>query len=295
MPLILDSTLDRRDFLRFSAAGFLALSLAATAAPEASAGALRLALLADTHIPADRVSGSRGFNAYEHLKSIIPSIIDSQADGMVIAGDAARLTGELDDYTAVLELLEPLAPHMPAYIALGNHDNRENFFERVQELHGARQPVEKHHVTLIEHPATRVLVLDSLLHVRKSPGHLGKAQREWLSAYLAAHTDRPVVLVFHHTLGENDSDLLDTDRLFTLLAPHPHVRAIFHGHSHRWQRYELQGIQIINLPAVGHIWTPEQPLGWVSAEFRQDGMRLTLNAFSGNREEDGKVFDYSWT
>jgi len=101
--------------------------------------------------------------------------------------------------------------------------------------------------------------------------------------------------VFHHTLGDGDNDLLDTDRLFALLAPHKHVRALMHGHSHRWQRYELSGIPVVNLPAMGHIWTPEQPLGWVEAEFRSSGMSLKLHAFSGNREEDGKSFDYTWS
>ena len=293
MPIVLSHELNRRGFLQLGALGIATLGLPA-AAQESPRDTLRLAMLADTHIPADRVSGTRGFNAYEHLKGIIPAIRDSHAHGMVIAGDAARLTGELDDYTAILELLEPLEGVMPAYIALGNHDDRDNFFERVLELHGARQPVEKNHVSVIEHPATRVLVLDSLLHVRKSPGHLGKAQREWLSAYLAQHTDRPIVLVFHHTLGDKDGDLLDTDRLFALLAPHKHVKAIFHGHSHRWNRYEMEGIQIVNLPAVGHIWAPEDPLGWVEAEFRQEGMRIRLHTFGGNQDEDGKSFDYAW-
>ena len=32
-----------------------------------------------------------------------------------------------------------------------------------------------------------------------------KAQREWLNTWLAAHTDRPVALMFHHTLGEGDN------------------------------------------------------------------------------------------
>jgi hypothetical protein len=72
------------------------------------------------------------------------------------------------------------------------------------------------------------------------------------------------------------------------------VKAVFHGHSHVWKRYERQGIPVVNLPTTAHIWTPDQPIGWVDASFRKDGMDLTLKAFSGNREEDGKVFSYTW-
>ncbi|GMW03293.1 MAG: hypothetical protein AMXMBFR84_44270 [Candidatus Hydrogenedentota bacterium] len=292
MPMALLQSMNRRTFLRASVLSSTALLMhpSATAAPDR----LHLALLSDTHIPADRLPGARGFNACEHLSSIVSDLVGTGADGLVIAGDAAQLTGEPDDYVVLLDLLKPVIEAMPVYIALGNHDNRENFHAAVSSQPGERAQVEDKHVTIIEHRDIRIVLLDSLFYVRQKGGLLGKVQREWLSAYLQEHSDRPVVLVFHHTLGDGDNDLLDGERMLRLAHSHSHVKLLIHGHSHRWQIYDHDGLPIVNLPTSAHIWTPDQPIGWVDADFRRDGATLTLHAFAGNREQDGKSFDFSW-
>jgi Icc protein len=262
---------------------------------KAAEDALHLVMLSDVHIPADRQPGARGYNACEQLTRIVPDLVAAKPDGLVVAGDIAQLEGYKEDYAVFFELLKPVTDVMPAYIALGNHDDRENFFATAGELAGERQKVEKKHITVIEHPAIRFILLDSLMYTRKTGGFLGKAQREWLNAYLAEHTDRPVALMFHHTLGDGDNDLLDVERLFKLLEPHKQVKVIFYGHSHRWDVAERQGIQTINLPTSAHIFDPKQPIGWVDAHFRKDGMKLTLHTIGGNTEQDGRVVDVAWT
>jgi 3',5'-cyclic AMP phosphodiesterase CpdA len=284
--------MDRRTFLSVSALGAAALVFGYES--HAAQDTLHLAMLADTHIPADRLPGARGYSGYEQLKSIVPDLIATKADGLVVAGDIAQLEGMKEDYAVFFEIMKPVSDVMPAYIALGNHDDRDNFFAMAGEVPGNRQKVEDKHVTVIEHAAARVILLDSLMYVRKRGGFLGKAQREWLATYLAEHTDRPVALVFHHTLGDGDNDLLDVERLFRLLEPHTHVKALFYGHSHRWEIAERQGIRIVNLPTSAHIWDQVQPIGWVETRFRPDGMELTLHAINGNKSEDGKVFDLPW-
>jgi hypothetical protein len=107
--------------------------------------------------------------------------------------------------------------------------------------------------------------------------------------------DRPTVLVVHHTLGDGDGDLLDVDRLFGLLRPYRHVKAIFYGHSHVWDRQERDGIQLINLPAVGYNFRDQDPVGWVQAWFHPSGVRLKLRAFAGNRERDGELVEVAWS
>ena len=292
MPANLLPVLNRRAFLRSSSLGAIAAIVGYSARGESDA--LRLAMLADTHIPANKLPGARGYNAYTQLQNIVPAIVATNADGLLLAGDAAQLTGEKEDYAVLLEVLQPVLAEMPGFIALGNHDDREKFFATVTKLDGSRPAVKDKHVTVIEHAAIRIILLDSLMFVRKSGGFLGKVQRDWLAGYLSANTDRPVAIVFHHTLGEGDNDLLDDIRFFQVIAPHSHVKAIFHGHSHRWQVYERQGIPVINLPTSAHIWTPDQPIGWVDATFKQDGMRLELNAFGGNTAENGKEFAFNW-
>jgi 3',5'-cyclic-AMP phosphodiesterase len=293
MPVQLMPEYSRRAFLKATVLG-AAVFVAGDALARDGDSGLHLALMSDTHIPADRLPGARGYDACRQLSCAVPGVVASRPDGLIVTGDLARHEGEVADYEVFLELIEPIRDEMPAFLALGNHDNRDNFYTAVTELKGAVQPVDEKHVSVIEHKHLRIVLLDSLLYVRRRGGLLGKAQREWLSAYLAAHVDRPVVLMLHHTLGDGDNDLLDTEYFFGLLAPHPQVKAIFHGHSHEWRRYERQGIPIINLPTTAHIRSPEQPIGWVDAVFRKDGMDLTLRAFGGNRKEDGKTVAYTW-
>lgn len=292
MPAAILPSMDRRTFLRASALGIAALVVGYES--RAGEDELHLAMLSDTHIPADRLPGARGYSGYEQLKSIVPVIAAAKPDGLVVAGDLAQLEGYREDYEVLFELLKPVTDVMPAYIALGNHDNRENFFAVAGELSGERPKVEGKHVTVIEHATVRLILLDSLMYVRKNGGFLGKAQREWLAAYLAEHNDRPVALMFHHTLGDGDNDLLDVERLFRLVEPHKHVKALFYGHSHRWELSEQQGIRLVNLPTSAHVWDPQQPIGWVETRFRKDGMQLTLHAINANKAEDGKVFDIPW-
>ena len=287
-------TFSRRAFLKANILGAVAFVTGDAFALEGVPD-LRLALMSDTHIPADRLPGARGYDACRQLSVAIPDVLATQPDGLIVTGDMARHVGNVADYKVFLELIKPVTDVMPAYLALGNHDNRDNFYTAVKELQGNLQPVQDKHVSVVEHRHVRIILLDSLLYVRQRGGLLGKEQREWLDAYLAAHTDRPVVLMLHHTLGDGDNDLLDTAFFFDLLAPYSHVKAIFHGHAHAWKRYEYRGIPIISLPTTAHIRGPEQPIGWVEALFRNDGMDLTLRAFSGNRDEDGKTVSYAWT
>ena len=251
-------------------------------------------MLADTHIPADRVNGSRGFNPWENLRAIVPSVVATKPDGVLLCGDAARLEGKLEDYRELQALLEPVAAVAPLYIGLGNHDDRKNFLEVFRNAAGIHPLIDGKHVTVIEHDTVRVIVLDSLLYTNKVPGLLGRSQREWLAGYLPTVRDRPVVLAVHHPLGDGDGDLLDVDRLFALLRPHRHVQAVIYGHSHVWQLGKRDRIHLINLPAVGYNFRDQDPVGWVEARFRSRGVTLTLHASTGNRNEDGKSTTLAW-
>ncbi len=293
MPVQPMPEFSRRAFLKSSLLGVAVFVMGDAVALEDDRG-LRLAIMSDVHIPADRLPGARGFDACRQLTRAVPDVLSAKPDGLIVTGDLARHEGEVADYEVLLELIKPIQDTMPVYLALGNHDNRDNFQAAVKNPQGLLQPVEGKHVSVIEHGQVRIVLLDSLLYVRQRGGLLGKAQREWLDAYLAAHTDRPVVLMLHHTLGDGDNDLLDTGHLFDIIASHPHVKAVFHGHSHEWKRYEHRGVTIINLPTTAHVRSPEQPIGWVEGVFRKDGMDLTLRAFGGNRDEDGKTFPYKW-
>lgn len=254
----------------------------------------RWALLADTHIPADVNNNYRGFFPYQNLQKVVPDIISASPDGVVIAGDLARLTGQLGDYANLKELLIPIAEKRPVFMALGNHDNRENFVKVFDEIPGEKQPVEGKHIVVVNRPPTRLIILDSLFYVNKVPGLLGKAQRQWLEDYLKECDDTPTILCFHHTLEDGDGDLLDVPRLFSTIKPIRKVKAIVYGHSHEYKFSEFEGIHLINLPAVGYNFSDAEPVGWVQANLTAKGGDFTLHAIAGNKDKDGSVKKLAW-
>lgn len=297
MPIVFHHPQRRRDFLKVTLLGGASCVLAAcrsTRSLSATVPDFHLALLSDTHIPANREDRYRGFSPVENLRQVVPQVLTAQPQGVILCGDAARLEGKVEDYQELQALLAPVAAMAPVYIGLGNHDDRANFLQTFPKPPGALAAVSGKHVTVIEYATVRILVLDSLMFVNKTPGLLGKGQRDWLTACLPQMKDRPVVVFVHHTLSDGDGSLLDAERLFALLEPHRHVKAVFYGHSHVWELGERSGLKLINLPAVGYNFNDQQPVGWVDARFHSDGVTLTLRAIGGNREQDGRATTIRW-
>jgi 3',5'-cyclic AMP phosphodiesterase CpdA len=294
MPAIVQG---RRAFIETAALGGAALLTSAFrsgAPPDPSRRELRLALLSDTHVPGDRQHGHRGMNPWEHLRLAAGQVAAARPDGVVICGDVARLEGREEDYRELRALLGPVAALAPVYIAPGNHDDRASLVRVFPERPGRPAPVEGRLVTVVEHEAIRVVVLDSLLYVNQVAGLLGKAQRAWLSGFLPQAADRPLVLFVHHPPTDADGDLLDSDRLLALVEANRHVKAIFHGHAHVWSVGRRGRLPVVSLPALGYSFDDAQPVGWVDARFRGDGVSLTLRAVAGNRAEDGRETFLAW-
>jgi Icc protein len=291
------SARSRRSFLKLAGAGgvaFLARDSRAGEPPVAPRAELHLALLSDTHVPADRVSGHRGMNPWENTRVASAQVAAARPDGVIVCGDVARLQGREEDYRELKALLAPVEAVAPLYVALGNHDDRASFRRVFADTPGWPAPVDGRHVTVVEHEAVRVVALDSLLYVNQVAGLLGKAQREWLAAWLPTVADRPLVLFVHHPPSDEDGDLLDGDRLLEIVRPSRHVKALFHGHAHVWALGRRDGLHVVSLPALGYSFSDAQPVGWVDARFGPRGVSLTLRAVAGQRADDGKTTVLEW-
>lgn len=295
MPGMFHRPITRKDFLQSSAAiaGGLALSPTIHSA-ESGAGHAHLALLSDTHIPEDATNSYRGFRPVDNLKQVVPQVIAAKPQAAIINGDAARLTGEVGDYTALKHLLSPLAEVAPVHVGLGNHDDRKNFFDVFPQSEKQAATVVGKHVSVFQLGGTEFVVLDSLLYVNKVAGLLGKAQRNWLKKHLETSPDRPTVFFVHHTLDDGDGDLLDFDRIFQVMRPHRKVKAIFYGHSHRYHVDQREHVYLINQPAIGYNFNDDQPVGWLDAHFSPQGVNLKLHAIGGNESQDGKTQKVRW-
>lgn len=299
MPGLYFQPIPRRRFLETTfVAGVATVFQGALASVPASADEgeeVHVALLSDTHVgPGEKAKDPRGFDPCAQLRRVIPDIIAGSPRGVILNGDAASREGLAEDYRELKSLLEPLSRVAPVYIGLGNHDDRENFKQVFTSPVGGDAGVSGHQVFVVEQPVVRFLILDSLLYVNKVAGLLGERQRGWLTEYLGTHAEKPAILFVHHTLGEGDGDLLDAGRLFEIIRPHRQVKAIFYGHSHRWDISEREGVKLINLPSVGYNFQENQPVGWVDARFRRDRVDLTLHAIAGNRAQNGQTTRVAW-
>jgi len=298
MAEIFFRSMNRRSFIQTGLAAFGTLvTLNAGCSPgltKKDEKETRLALLADTHIPEDVQNNYRGFYPYRNLEKVVPDLVSNSPDGVLIAGDLARLTGQPGDYANLKKLLSPVAEKTPVFMALGNHDDRQNFLKVFDDTPGDKPDLKGKHVTVVKKASTRVIMLDSLLYVNKVPGLLGKAQRQWLEDYLKECDETPTILCFHHTLSDGDGDLLDVPRLFSTIAPIRKVKAIVYGHSHAYGFSEFEGIHLINLPAVGYNFNDSEPVGWVEARLRNRGGDFVLHAVGGNLDSDGSVTKLAW-
>ena len=287
MPVTTFPLLSRRGFA-------ITLAGAGAAILRAQDGAEHWALLSDTHIPADPDNGHRGFRPTDNLAKVVPQVVEAAPEAALICGDVARLKGEAADYEVLKRMMAPIIAKVPVAMALGNHDNRTNFLAALGESQKGAQAVNRKHVLAVEGRTTRMIVLDSLIEPDFTPGLLGVQQRGWLQKYLAAARPMPTVICVHHTLDDGDGSLLDAPRLFDILKPHRHVKAVLYGHSHRYAYDVWEGIHLVNLPAVGYNFTDQQPVGWVDARFSAAGAALTLRSFGGNESQNGKTVELKW-
>ncbi len=288
MPILID----RRRFLGASAAGLAASRLLGQSAPRAES--VRWALLSDTHTPEDVSDTYRGFQPAANLKTAVEQVRAKPFDGHLVNGDLARLQGHAADYQRFIGFTAALAETSPLALLLGNHDNRPNAEAAFASVAGAREPVKDKWVSVIETGPLRMVLLDSLFETNFTPGLLGKAQRDWLDAYLRSHADKPTVVFVHHTLDDDDGALLDADRFLHIVTPLRHVKAVFYGHSHAYRFDTREGMHLVNLPAVGYNFEDAEPVGWVEAELGGKSAALTLHAFAGNRAQDGQTRRLEW-
>jgi Icc protein len=304
-----DRQISRRQFLTFGlavAGGVVALGPHAeeTGLPQRDPPRLRIsegtkdhndmarwAFLSDTHIAADPAHHFRGFSPHGNLQAAVAQIDSDLPDGLVITGDISRSRGGTEAYDNVKSLLAPIAGRRPIYMGVGNHDNRDDFRRAFASSSASGEAVEdKHIVTALAGPV-RMIILDTLLYVNTFPGSLGREQRRWLKTYLHVCDDTPTILFLHHAPR---ADLLDTRRLFEIITPCPKVKAVVCGHSHKYEFSDLDGIKLINMPAVGYNFTGAQPVGWVEARLTRAGGEFVLHAVGGNPRRDGRTTRVRW-
>jgi Icc protein len=303
MPIHLPPV-NRREFLIGGgalAAGVLTVRWSAGA--ESHADPHRFALLSDSHVAANPREINRGVNMTDNFRRVVDEVLalDVKPAAAFLNGDCAYLHGLKEDYRQLAPLLDPIRKAgLPLHLGMGNHDDRAQFAEVLADYRPEERPVEGRYVAVITAERANWFLLDSLKKTNDTPGELGAAQIEWLGKALDAHKDKPAIVVLHHNPVTDPrylippSGLLDTSALFELLVPRKQVKALVFGHTHIWSIAQEQGIHLINLPPTAYLFQKERPNGWVLADLKEDGMKLTLSALDKHHADHGKTVDLKW-
>lgn len=304
------SPVSRRHFIRRSVLGGLAILTWRQGASAAGVDPNRWALLSDTHIAADPAKVQGVTNVTDKLRATIAELAaratvaelaarETRPAGLIVNGDCALDIGVPGDYTQFLELLKPIAElKVPMHFTMGNHDHRENFWAALSDQAALPRPVEGKQISVIETPHANWFLLDSLEKTKSTPGVLGEAQRSWLAKALDERASKPALLMVHHNPIAYDpgkaAGLTDAEELFGVVMPRKHVKAVFFGHTHRWELTQREGLHLVNLPAVAYPFGANQPTGWVDCQLAKEGMKLELRAHDPKHTAHGVVKEFAW-
>jgi len=303
MPLHL-TPMNRRAFLSRTAATLAGISVMRVGMAAPMADSCSLALLSDTHIAADPDLIARQMNMTANLKQVVGEVgrLSTRPQAVIVNGDCAFQHGVPADYAQFVKCLQPLidADHS-IHMTMGNHDERGAFFEVLKDQQAAQPPVESKHISILETPFANLFLLDTMKQVNVVTGELGEAQRAWLAQALDSRTEKPAVVVAHHTLqtdpppeGKPAGGILDTAEFLKILHARPHVRGYVFGHSHRWSCKEEDGLHLVNLPAIAYSFAPTALLGWTLARLNREGMEFQICALDQSHPQHQETYRFNW-
>jgi Icc protein len=299
MPIHLPQ-ISRRAFLRHTAAAASALALKRSVfADTKRVNPDSWALFSDIHLSGNTAEIQRGVNMAEHMTTVSRELLalNESPAALFITGDCALNSGEKEDYATVTRLLEPIrAQQMPVHLLLGNHDNREHFWDVLQDEKSAKRPLADKQVAIVRTPRANWFILDSLEKTLSTPGYLGKEQLEWLGSALDKNADKPALVMVHHNpgLGAN-MGLKDTSAFLDVIRPRKQVKAYIFGHTHTWKiEQDSSGIHFINLPPVAYVFHEGDPSGWVHAMVQDKKMSLELRCVDTGHKAHGEKVELEW-
>lgn len=164
-------------------------------------------------------------------------------DFFIISGDLIH-EGTAEDYRQLRTIVkhQEEAFGVPFYVCLGNHDDREAFWNGYKDEPGRK---DAYYYSVIVN-GLRLIFLDSKNGTNEE-GTVSKAQLDWLSEQLAKPNPGGTMLIVHHPLfcGPLEfmkySILQNTDELLSVIAEKD-VLAILSGHVHFNAAFKTAGI-----------------------------------------------------
>ena len=140
-------------------------------------------------------------------------------------------------------------------------------------------------------------LLDSLDVPNTAPGEYGLAQLDWLERELAAHPEKPAIIVGHHNLQipGSTTGLKDSTAFEEIFARHRQVKAYIYGHTHNWHvETHASGVQLVNLPPTGYVFKAGRPSGLVRCTLERGGAEFELRSLDPRHPEHAQVRQLQW-
>ena len=193
---------------------------------------MKIIWLTDLHLTGPGATFPAGVDPLGRAQSCLDDARTNHADAdlLVITGDLIQLRNP-EAYVILRELLAAMP--MPVRMLLGNHDDRDAFFDAFPQAinnDGFAQSVEMVN-------GYRLIYLDTLASDGRHHGEFCPRRLRWLEGALA-HVDAPTLVFMHHPPFDVGIPALDALNVVNgdQLAPHfrrGNVRQILCGHLHR--------------------------------------------------------------
>ena len=293
--LTTDWRVDRRDFLRVSAATLVGLAasgvrLHGVGAPRAVG--VRFGLIADSHYADADPKGTRFYR--ESLGKVREAVTRLRTERLAFLcelGDLKDMVeGEPDSRTrAHLAAIDAEVRRFngPTCHVLGNHDldnlSKAQFLAGITSTGLApRRPY-----YAFERGGVRFLTLDAcVMKGGRDYDHgnfdwrdtiLPAVQIEWLRRELASSASPAIVFVHQRLDGDGDAFVKNSAEVRAVLEASGKVLAAFHGHDHAGARSEMNGIHYYTLRAIVEGSGPESN-AYAVVEVHRD-MRITVTGY----------------
>ncbi|MFZ7088034.1 phosphodiesterase [Curtobacterium sp. RRHDQ10] len=203
--------------------------------------------LSDTHLIAADADLYGDVDSAARLAQTIAEIEASGArpEAIVLTGDIAD-KGERGAYDRVRRIIEPAAERIGAQViwAMGNHDERGAFRERLFGLQATDRPVD----FVYDVNGLRVITLDTSVPGQHH-GEVSDEQLDWLAEELSTFAPHGSILAMHHPPVPSVQDLavlveLRGQQALAEVVEGSDVRAIIAGHLHYSTTATFAGIPV---------------------------------------------------
>lgn len=250
---------------------------------------LRLVQCSDMHLFANPDSQLLGLNTQHSFEQVVALVKQQQSfiDLLLTTGDIAQQS-EPATYQRFLQTMQSLdATH---FCIPGNHDLSHAY---------------DHHLPLNQLPCEVVvgswccILLDSSVD-HEIAGSFSQRMLDYLHQALQRQHDKHILIALHHNpiaVGcvWLDQHMLKThEAFFKVVAQHPQVKLVIHGHVHQEFEQQLHGVTYLSCPSTSLQFKPQSvkfTLDRVSPGYRQ----LDLYADGRFETQVNRLQDYQFS